>query len=188
MHMSASVFTVLWPKFGDVWTIFNQLLEAWQVYTCMCTGERKSLCSEHNWCISCLLIRNILIGGNKGHIATFDWRTKRLGCEFHVRETVRDVQWVLMQMSHTCTCSLYVLVLFLFRHRYLHNEMMFAVAQKRHLFVYDHTGMELHCLKKHRDVNRLTFLPYHFLLVSAVSFYSLSLSLPLSLAHYNTLS
>ena len=53
--------------------------------------------------------------------------------------------------------------------RFLHNEMMFAVAQKRYLYIYDHTGMELHCLKKHVHVNCLTFLPYHFLLVSIVS-------------------
>lgn len=53
--------------------------------------------------------------------------------------------------------------------RFLHNEMLYAVAQKRYLYIYDHTGLELHCLKKHDHVNRLTFLPYHFLLVSAVS-------------------
>lgn len=52
--------------------------------------------------------------------------------------------------------------------RFLHNEMMYAVAQKRHVYIYDHTGMELHCLKNYDHVNCLTFLPYHFLLVSAV--------------------
>ena len=36
--------------------------------------------------------RFLLIGGSKGHIATMDWKDKQLGCEFHVRETVRDVQ------------------------------------------------------------------------------------------------
>jgi U3 small nucleolar RNA-associated protein 7 len=50
---------------------------------------------------------------------------------------------------------------------FLHNELLYAVAQKRSLFIYDHTGLELHCLKRHDHVNRLTFLPYHLLLVSA---------------------
>ena len=53
--------------------------------------------------------------------------------------------------------------------RYLHNEMMFAVAQRKCVYVYDHSGMELHRLKQMRDVHRLTFLPHHFLLVSSVS-------------------
>lgn len=52
--------------------------------------------------------------------------------------------------------------------------MMFAVAQKRYLYIYDHSGMELHCLKQHSHINTLTFLPYHFLLVSAVSHWSQS--------------
>jgi U3 small nucleolar RNA-associated protein 7 len=36
--------------------------------------------------------RYLIIGGRKGHVATFDWKTKSLGCELHLKETVRDVK------------------------------------------------------------------------------------------------
>ena len=86
--------------------------------------------------------RSLLLGGQKGHLAHMDWKSKQLGCEFHVYQTVRDVH-------------------------YLHNELMFAAAQKQYLYIYDTSGTELHCMKQYNRVNRLTFLPYHFLLVSA---------------------
>ncbi|KAJ2004245.1 putative U3 small nucleolar RNA-associated protein 7 [Coemansia thaxteri] len=85
--------------------------------------------------------RHLLIGGRKGHLATMDWRSGKLGAEFHVRETIRDVCW-------------------------LHNESLFAVAQKKYAYIYDHSGAEVHCLQKHVEPTALGFLPFHFLLAS----------------------
>lgn len=37
----------------------------------------------------------MLIAGQKGHIASIAWESKKLGCEIHARETVRDCKYVL---------------------------------------------------------------------------------------------
>lgn len=85
--------------------------------------------------------RDLILGGRKGHVATMDWRSGKLGCELQLGETVRDVKW-------------------------LHNNQYFAVAQKKSVYIYDHHGVELHHLDKHVDVTHMEFLPYHYLLAT----------------------
>lgn len=35
--------------------------------------------------------RSLAIAGRRGHVATFDWQTGKLGTELHLNETVRDI-------------------------------------------------------------------------------------------------
>ncbi|KAL8678836.1 MAG: hypothetical protein Q9186_004860 [Xanthomendoza sp. 1 TL-2023] len=85
--------------------------------------------------------RGLLLAGRKGHVSTMDWRAGELRCEVQLGETVRDAKW-------------------------LHNDQYFAVAQKKYVYIYDHAGVELHCLQNHIEVNHMQFLPYHFLLAT----------------------
>ena len=85
--------------------------------------------------------QHLLIGGKKGHVAGFNWRNGKINFEIQLKEKVNDVKW-------------------------LQNETMFAVAQRKYVYIYDHSGVELHCLRKHVETNCLEFLPYHYLLTT----------------------
>lgn len=86
--------------------------------------------------------RDLLICGKKGHVASFDWRLGQLHTELHLNETVNAA-------------------------KYLQSNQMFAVAQKKYVYIYDHEGTEIHKLAQHIDPTLLEYLPYHYLLVSA---------------------
>jgi hypothetical protein len=66
--------------------------------------------------------RFALLGGRRGHLALLDWQRMATVTEVQVRETVRDV-------------------------KFLHNETLFAAAQRQYVYVYDKRGIEVHCLK-----------------------------------------
>jgi hypothetical protein len=46
------------------------------------------------------LCRFVVLGGSKGHVATFDWAQQQLGCELQLKETVRDVQYAARAPRH----------------------------------------------------------------------------------------
>ncbi|MES1920073.1 putative U3 small nucleolar RNA-associated protein 7, variant 2 [Bonamia ostreae] len=89
--------------------------------------------------------RDLLLGGQRGHVALFDWHKPRIKTELQLEERINDV------------CTLF-------------DDSLFAVAQKKHLYMYDNNGIEIHCIRKHKFVHKLTYLPYHFLLCSIGKF------------------
>ncbi|KAI0249265.1 BING4CT-domain-containing protein [Lactifluus subvellereus] len=85
--------------------------------------------------------RHMAVVGQKGHVATFDWRTGTMHSELQLRETCRDIT-------------------------FLQDHSHYAVAQKKYVFIYDRDGVELHRLKSHIEPTRLEFLPFHWLLAT----------------------
>ncbi len=84
---------------------------------------------------------HLILGGLNGQIATLDWRNGKVFSDIMVDDQVHDVT-------------------------YLQNQLFYAVAQSKFVYMYDQNGAELHCLEHHKNPTRLEYLPYHFLLAS----------------------
>ena len=85
----------------------------------------------------------LLMGGEKGNISMMDWKEKNLILEFSVETKINAI-------------------------KFLQNDSMFAVGQSDYLYIYDNQGIELHSLDFIPSPIFLEFLPFHFLLVSAL--------------------
>jgi len=84
-----------------------------------------------------------ILYGKGGHISLMDAHTLSLKKEFYLEqgESIRDAT-------------------------FLHNSTLFALAQKKNVFIYDDAGVEIHRLSEHIDVFQCQFLPYHWLLTT----------------------
>ncbi|KAH8046922.1 hypothetical protein JL722_13418 [Aureococcus anophagefferens] len=85
--------------------------------------------------------RHALLAGHGGRAAVLDLHANAPKCEVVAGECVRAAV-------------------------FLHDETMFACAQKKYVYVYDDSGAEVHRMKQHLEPEHLSFLPFHFLLAS----------------------
>lgn len=89
------------------------------------------------------------LGGKKGHIAIINSNYNKIITEFQTKELIHDLV-------------------------FLQDYSLLAVAQKKKIFVYDNTGLEVHCLRYQYNPQFLEYLPYHFLLASSNDMYHLT--------------
>ncbi|KAF7455904.1 BING4CT (NUC141) domain-containing protein [Cryptosporidium felis] len=92
---------------------------------------------------------HLLMGGRKGYISMLDISngTPSIALELPLeKEQINDVH-------------------------FLHDHTLFAVAQRKYIYIYDAEGIEIHCIRDHvMSPYKLDFLPYHFLLCSIGEF------------------
>lgn len=87
--------------------------------------------------------RSLLLAGGAGHVAAIDWRAATPRAELFLADKVRDAT-------------------------FLHNDGLFAVAQRKAAYIYDAaSGSQVHVLRSHVSPAWLAFLPHHLLLASA---------------------
>lgn len=90
---------------------------------------------------------HLLLGGLRGHVANIKWKDFVLEGEMQLKDKVNAVQ-------------------------YLVDHSMYAIAQKKYVYMYTKEGAEMHILSKMPNMNRLAYLRKHMLLAACSSTYS----------------
>ena len=100
-------------------------------------------------CMALMWYRHLAIASNLGHVATFDWQAGTLHSEIQLKETVRDIKWVVFDVvsSYHLNHRRFVSLWDPDPSRFLQSESFYAVAQKKYVFIYDQNGVELQSVK-----------------------------------------
>ncbi|PRP76920.1 hypothetical protein PROFUN_06198 [Planoprotostelium fungivorum] len=85
--------------------------------------------------------RHLLMGSMRGHMALVNWGDKKLIQELQLDEPIHAVQ-------------------------FFHNETMWACAAEEKVGIYNAGGIQITKLKT-KGIRQMSFLPYHFLLVTS---------------------
>jgi WD40 repeat protein len=90
---------------------------------------------------------DVALCGLRGHLATFKWSNFELAGEIQLKDRCSDVKYIV-------------------------DNSMLAVAQKRFVYMYTKAGVEMHLLQGMANCDSLEYLPNHMLLCAASSQYS----------------
>jgi len=85
--------------------------------------------------------RQLALAGEKGHLASFDWLTKKSAVDLNLKESLHDV------------C-------------FLEDRNRIAVAQKKYVSIYDDKGTEVHVIRQMSDIHTMSYSRPHMLLTT----------------------
>jgi U3 small nucleolar RNA-associated protein 7 len=85
--------------------------------------------------------RHMFVHNKHGFLSAFDVKLLKPHFEIDVKDDIRDAT-------------------------FLHNECFVAAAQRECVYIYNNEGSEVHCVRDNRNVYKLEYMFYHFLLCS----------------------